>query len=189
MKQQTLQSELKIKGIGLHSGLESIITLKPLKQNSGVWFEKNGIKMKALYSQVKDTTNCTLLEKDGVAIATIEHLMAALYHKGIDNVLVECSASELPILDGSAEQIINHLNAVAIQEQDAQRHFLKVIRPVKFEDDKGNFIELSPSRSALLHIFFEIFANIKWPFFFLKIKKFEDFTICFNMFNYLVFRI
>ena len=71
MKQKTLLKPLEIKGIGLHSGRQTTVKIKPADENTGILFEKDGVRMKALYQNVKDTQNCTLLEKDGVQISTI----------------------------------------------------------------------------------------------------------------------
>ncbi len=156
MKQQTLQSELVIEGIGLHNGLKSIIKIKTAPQNSGIIFEHEGTQIQALYSNVSNTQNCTLIEKEGVTVSTIEHLMASLYFKGIDNAFIECSNPELPILDGSAKVFLEHLKNIQLKQQEAPRKYLEVLKPVKFEDESGNFIELSPPTTKGLHIYFEI---------------------------------
>lgn len=156
MKQKTLKNEIIIEGIGLHSGLPSVLTLKPAPIDSGIVFVRQGIKIPALYSQVADTRNCTCLGRDGVVISTIEHLMAALYIAGIDNVLIEASSPELPIMDGSAAVFLDILRQAETVEQAAARQTLKVLRPVEFADDKGNTIKLRPNNGKMLHIHFEI---------------------------------
>lgn len=156
MKQKTLLKPLEIKGIGLHSGKQTTVQIKPADENTGILFEKDGVIIKALYQNVKDTQNCTLLEKDGTQISTIEHLMATLYVLGIDNALVECFDTELPILDGSAKEILTCFENVPLQTQNAPKRFLKVLKPVSFKDDKGNFIELCPPKNENLHIYFKI---------------------------------
>lgn len=156
MKQKTLLKPLEIKGIGLHSGRQTTVKIKPADENTGILFEKDGVRMKALYQNVKDTQNCTLLEKDGVQISTIEHLMATLCVLGIDNALIECSSTELPILDGSAKEILTCFENAHLQTQKAPKRFLKVMKSVSFKDDKGNFIELCPPKNENLHIYFKI---------------------------------
>ena len=156
MQQQTLENEITISGIGLHSGLESVITLKPAPENTGIVFLAGGTQIKALYSNVKDTQNCTCLATGNVKVATIEHLMAALYISDIDNTLIQISNPELPIMDGSAKVFLERLKSIPLKKQDASKKILKIKRPLKFEDDKGNFIELTPKKNEGLHIYFEI---------------------------------
>lgn len=156
MHQQTLKNEITIEGVGLHSGLKSVLTLRPAPQNTGIVFEQNGFQIKALYSNVSDTQNCTCLQNENIRIATIEHLMAALYIRSIDNIVISCSNPELPIMDGSAKYFIEALKKDNIQEQIAPKRFLKVLKTVSFEDGKGNFITLNPPQKDDLHIYFEI---------------------------------
>ena len=160
MKQRTLKQEITIKGIGLHSGLSSVLTLKPLPGNSGIVFCRSDVENSCLingtYNNVIDTKNCTCLGKNGQIISTIEHLMAALYVLQIDNVLVECSNQELPILDGSSQMFLTELEKAQTLTQEEPCRILKVLKPVKFEDDKGNFVELLPSDTDDLNVHFEI---------------------------------
>ena len=156
MKQQAFEKEIEIKGVGLHSGLDSVLKIMPAEENTGIVFEQNGVLLKALYSNVQDTRNCTLLKKDGAVVSTIEHLMASLYILGIDNAYIKCSNPELPIMDGSAKMFLEKLGKENLKEQNASRRFLKVLRPVRFEDERGNFIELSSPRTEGLYIRFEI---------------------------------
>ena len=160
MWQQTLKQQIKIEGTGLHSGCSSVLTLKPSAENTGIVFSRaqNGknVKIPALYNQVADTRNCTCLEQDGVLISTIEHLMAALYAAGIDNLEIECSNQELPIMDGSGKVFYEILQKAEKTTQNAPRKYLKVLRSVTFTDDKGNSIELKPNNGKALHIRFDI---------------------------------
>ena len=160
MWQQTLKQQIKIEGTGLHSGCSSVLTLKPSAENTGIVFSRaqNGknVKIPALYNQVADTRNCTCLGQDGVLISTIEHLMAALYAAGIDNLEIECSNQELPIMDGSGKVFYEILQKAEKTTQNAPRKYLKVLRSVTFTDDKGNSIELKPNNGKALHIRFDI---------------------------------
>ena len=160
MLQQTLKQQIKIEGVGLHSGCPSVLILKPAAENTGIVFcrEENGknVKISARYNQVVDTRNCTCLGQGGVLISTIEHLMASLYAVGIDNAEIECSNQELPIMDGSGAIFYELLQKAAKTEQNALRKYLKVLRPVVFADDKGNSIELTPNNGRALHIRFDI---------------------------------
>ena len=161
MQQQTIAQEISIEGIGLHSGLKSKMVFKPLPANSGIVFCRSDVdgqpKIKALWSNVVDTRNCTCLgDKDKNIVSTIEHLMSALYVRGIDNVLIEVSNPELPIMDGSAELLYKALEKVELKEQDAPRQCLKVKKEVAFTDDKGNRVVLKPYAEDALKIKFEI---------------------------------
>ena len=145
--QQTLKHELKISGIGLHSGCESNLVIAPASENSGIVFVRTDLncKFKALYSDVVDTRNCTCLGKDGQVVSTIEHVMAALYTYGIDNAVISVDNPEIPILDGSAKVFCEALEKEEIISLPAKRKLLRVKKEVKFIDDKGNFVSLKPA--------------------------------------------
>lgn len=160
MKQTTLKETVTIKGIGLHSGTDSELILKPAPINTGVVFVRSDIEnspqIKGIYSNVADTKNCTCLGKNGVTVSTIEHLMAALYILEIDNVIIECSNQELPILDGSANVFLQTLKTAKIVEQEENRKILKILKPIKFEDPKGNYVEVLPNEQNNLSVCFDI---------------------------------
>ena len=160
MYQTTFAISAEIKGIGLHSGLESKMTFYPADPDSGIVFVRSDLpdkpRIPALYSNVVDTRNCTCLgDKDKNIVSTIEHLMSVLYIMGIDNAIIEVTNPELPIMDGSAEEIYNILKEVPLREQRVKKKFLKVLKTVSYSDDKGNTISLAPSSSGL-RINFEI---------------------------------
>ena len=160
MMQKTLKEEIKIQGVGLHSGIMSVLTVKPAPADFGIVFSRIDLpgkpQIRALYSNVIDTRNCTCLgDAAGNKVSTIEHLMSALYMAGIDNALIELDNPEVPIMDGSAEEFFVRLRAAAKTEQNKQRRFLKILRTVGFCDDKGNKATLGPSADGL-HIKFEI---------------------------------
>ena len=154
--QKTIAREITFKGVGLHSGVETVLTLKPAEVDSGIAFLRSDVAkalpIKALYSNVVDTRNCTCLgDKAGNIVSTIEHLMAALSIMEIDNVLVEVSSPEMPIMDGSAAMFLQKLQEVGALEQSAPRKYLKVLQKVEFRDDKGNHILLEPSDEFAIH--------------------------------------
>ena len=160
MYQTTFAISAEIKGIGLHSGLESKMTFYPAEPDSGIVFVRSDLpdkpRIPALYSNVVDTRNCTCLgDKDKNIVSTIEHLMSVLYIMGIDNAIIEVTNPELPIMDGSAEEIYNILKEVPLREQRVKKKFLKVLKTVSYSDDKGNMISLAPSSNGL-RINFEI---------------------------------
>ncbi len=159
MQQHTLEEKIQIKGIGLHSGVDVTLTINPAPTNHGIVFKRVDIKdstpLKATYNNVVDTRNCTCLGSDTKNIvSTIEHLMAVLYSQSIDNAYIEIDNAETPILDGSGKVFLEKLQQAKLIEQDAPRKFLKVKKEVKYTDDNGNSIVLSPSEK--LEICFDI---------------------------------
>lgn len=160
--QQTLKNSINIKGIGLHSGCEVNLLISPAAENTGITFKRVDIadtpEIKALYNNVKDTQNCTCLSNaDGIRVSTIEHVMSALYIKGIDNAFISVDNQELPIMDGSSQFFYEALKDEPLVAQSAPRKFLKVLKPVSFTDSKGNTISLSPSEE------FSINFSIDFP--------------------------
>ena len=154
MQQHTLSQTAEIEGIGLHSGLPSKLVFHPAEPNTGIVFVRSDLPTKpefpALYSQVVDTRNCTCLgDANKNIVSTIEHLMSVLYILGIDNLKIEVSNPELPILDGSGEMLYKTLKSIPLVEQSAPRKYIKILKTVEFEDDKGNKISLSPSDEGL----------------------------------------
>ena len=148
--QKTLSRKIDIIGIGLHSGIESKLELCPAAAGSGVVFCRSDMAhnnlFPARYDMVVDTRNCTCLgNSSGQIVSTIEHLMSVLYILGIDNVRINVSGPELPIMDGSAKVLFDKLKDVALTEQNERRKFVRVKKEVKFVDDKGNFVILSPN--------------------------------------------
>ena len=162
MKQHTLARGTEIRGIGLHSGCESVLRLHPAPVGYGIVFKRVDLpgqpEIKALYTNVVDTRNCTCLgDGRGNVVSTVEHLMAALSVMNIDNLLIEVNGPEMPIMDGSALPFWEALQAVQTVEQDIPRRFVRVLRPVRFEDGNGAFAELAPAEN------FSIDFSIDFP--------------------------
>lgn len=159
--QHTLTQAVKIKGIGLHSGCETSLTIKPAAVNSGIVFKRVDLpdqpEIPALYSRVVDTRNCTCLGFEGGVISTIEHLMSALAVCAIDNALIEIDNQEMPIMDGSAQPFYQALRQAGTVAQDAPRQYLKVLRPVAFDDGKGGRVELLPADD------FAVYFTVEYP--------------------------
>ncbi len=160
--QHTLKDALTIKGIGLHSGLDVTLKINPAPKNSGITFKRTDISastpIKALYTSVIDTRNCTCigLDKENY-VSTIEHLMAVLYSLGIDNAFIEIDGAETPILDGSGLVFLEKLKQIELIEQDSPRKYLKLKKEISYKDNDGCFITLSPSDK------FEICFDIDFP--------------------------
>lgn len=165
--QQTLAQAARFEGIGLHSGKGARVRLLPAAADHGIVFYRSDLArfandpsavIEARYDRVSDTSLCTVLTNgSGAAVRTIEHLMAALAVKGIDNLLIEIDAEEVPILDGSCAQLIKLLTEAGITEQHQAKNRLEILRPVTVED-QGRVASLKPrsSNSSGLEIDFEI---------------------------------
>jgi len=136
--QKTIRDSVKFEGIGLHSGENVGMVLCPAPPDTGVVFRSNGVSIAALHENVADTSYATSLLKDGVRVRTVEHLLSALAGLSIDNLYVELSGDELPIMDGSAWPFVKALKEAGLVTQGAPRRFLKVVRPITVhEGDKS----------------------------------------------------
>lgn len=138
VKQRTLKNLIRATGVGVHTGEKIYLTLRPAPVNTGIIFSRTDltpeIAIPALTSNIGDTTLSSCLIKDNVRIATIEHLMSAFAGLGIDNVYVEVSAPEVPIMDGSAGPFVFLIQSAGIEEQNAPKKFLKIKDTVKVTD-------------------------------------------------------
>ncbi|MDR1897801.1 MAG: bifunctional UDP-3-O-[3-hydroxymyristoyl] N-acetylglucosamine deacetylase/3-hydroxyacyl-ACP dehydratase [Prevotellaceae bacterium] len=141
-KQYTLKSEVKLEGKGLHTGLNVETVICPAKENHGIKFQRTDIPEQPIISAVADnvtaTSRGTTLEKDGVKVSTIEHLMASLWMLGVDNALIKINAPEVPILDGSAIKYVEAINKTGLQEQDADRVYYNIKEKTVFRDDDSD---------------------------------------------------
>ena len=137
-QQRTLKNVIRATGVGLHSGEKVYMTLRPAPVDTGIVFRRvdmePAVELKADGTLVTETTLCTGLSRDGVKILTVEHLMSALAGLGIDNIYVELSSAELPIMDGSSAPFVFLLQSAGIVEQDAPKRFIRVTRPVEVRD-------------------------------------------------------
>jgi UDP-3-O-[3-hydroxymyristoyl] N-acetylglucosamine deacetylase len=140
MQQKTIMSPISCVGIGLHSGNEVLLTLHPAEEDSGIIFRKENndkvTDIKALYKNVTSTTLCTAIscENTGESVLTIEHLMAALWGCGIDNLIIEVNGDEVPIMDGSAESFIFMIESAGVKTQEKSRQVLKILKETKIQD-------------------------------------------------------
>ena len=139
IKQRTLKNSIKATGIGLHTGEKIYLTLRPAPVDTGIIFRRvdfdEPVEIPARPENVGSTTLSTTLEKDGVRISTVEHLLSALAGLGIDNAYIELSASEVPIMDGSAGPFVFLIQSAGIHEQNAAKQFIRIKRSVVVEDD------------------------------------------------------
>ena len=147
MKSLTIAHPINLKGIGLHTGLNSNITLKPAKINSGIIFNRIDKKMiiPAKWENVISTKFSTNLGKNKIEVKTVEHLLSALAGLHIDNCEICIDNIEVPILDGSSKVFVEEILKAGILEQTSFQKVLQVLKPVKFECDYG-FAELLPNK-------------------------------------------
>jgi len=147
LKQRTIKTAIRATGVGLHTGEKVYMTLRPAAINSGINFHRvdlNGpFTIKADPKLVGETMLGTTLIKDGIRVATVEHLMSALAGLGIDNLHIDLSAPEVPIMDGSAGPFVFLLQSAGIEEQGAPKRLIKIKKKIRVEDD-DKWAELSP---------------------------------------------
>lgn len=138
LRQRTLKSLARTVGVGLHSGARVGLVLRPAAPDTGIVFHRVDldppVDLRADAFSVGDTRLATCLERDGVRIATVEHLMSALCGLGIDNLHVDVDAPELPIMDGSAASFVYLVRTAGIEEQQAPKRFLRVRHAVEVRD-------------------------------------------------------
>ena len=151
--QKTLSKCISFKGIGLHSGLSSSAKLIPGEVDSGIVFKRVDLNennlIKASYSNVSSARLCTTLEnKHGVKVSTVEHLLAAIYIAGIDNVIIEVDNEEIPIMDGSAKEFLNEIKKTDSLNQFKKRKFLKITDKIDLKVGKKQ-ISIEPNQSSL----------------------------------------
>ena len=138
LRQRTLHEDVRATGVGLHSGNKVSVHLKPAPVDTGIVFRRADlapvVDIPARAALVCDTTLCTALAQDGVRVATVEHLMSALSGLGVDNVIVELSSPEVPIMDGSAAPFVFLIQSAGIVEQQAAKKLIRIRNPVTVSD-------------------------------------------------------
>lgn len=162
-RQQTLRGSVSFQGVGVHSGAPATLSLFPAKSDSGIVFVRSDLEngqagaIPARHHLTATTELATVIgDKDGAAVSTIEHVMAALYGLGVDNAVICIDGPEVPILDGSALPFVDAIRAIGVERQDKARRYLKVKRPVRLENGQ-QFGELLP------HDGFSIDVEIIYP--------------------------
>jgi UDP-3-O-[3-hydroxymyristoyl] N-acetylglucosamine deacetylase len=147
LKQRTIKTVVKTVGIGLHSGRKVELTLKPAPAGTGIVFARidlpTPVDIPASALAIGDTRLASVLQKDGARVSTIEHLMSACAGLGIDNLYVDVTAEEIPIMDGSAASFVFLIQSAGIEEQNAAKKFIKVTKPVEIRDG-DKFARLDP---------------------------------------------
>ena len=160
MKQKTIQDSFTLKGVGLHTGLEIVVTFNPAPEDHGVKIKRVDLEdqpvIDALADNVVNTQRGTVIGKNDVTVSTIEHGMAALYALGIDNCLIEVDASEFPILDGSSIEYVRSIQKVGIKTQEKDKDFYDEKKKIEVSDpETGSKLTLLPDDSFCINSFIE----------------------------------
>lgn len=147
--QTTIKSRVSLEGFGVHSGKPVSVSFHPADPDTGIVFvhsDQNGAtrEIRALVSEIGATDLCTALgDPSGHHVGTVEHVMAALFGLGIDNVAVEVEGDEMPILDGSAAGFVDAIDQAGIETLDVKRRYIRVLKPVRI-DSGASFAEFLP---------------------------------------------
>jgi UDP-3-O-[3-hydroxymyristoyl] N-acetylglucosamine deacetylase len=141
LKQRTLQSLTKAVGVGLHSGQRVELTLRPAQPDTGIVFRRvdlpQPVDIPITATAVTDTRLASTISNGGAKVFTVEHLMSACAGLGIDNLNIDITAEEVPILDGSASSFVFLLQSAGIVEQNAPKRFIRVLKTVQVREGEG----------------------------------------------------
>lgn len=169
VNQTSLERTIEISGVGLHTGAEVNLRLRPAPENTGYVFVRTDLDDFEIPASVEYISHCsyaTTLMRQGVVLSTCEHLLSALRGSGVDNCFIDLDNIEIPILDGSSEQWINIIAKAGVKELSEPRRTLKVLRRVEFDED-GRKMSIEPSDR------FEIECVIDFPHPFIKRQRFH----------------
>ena len=162
LKQRTIKKPVKTVGIGLHSGTRVELTLRPAPVDSGIVFRRIDldpvVDLPAAALGVGDTRMASTLQSGDAKVSTVEHLMSACAGLGIDNLLVDVTSEEIPIMDGSASSFVFLLQQAELDEQDALKKFIRVLKPVEVREGQGEqekWARLEPYDGFRLKFFIE----------------------------------
>jgi UDP-3-O-[3-hydroxymyristoyl] N-acetylglucosamine deacetylase len=162
--QKTIKETVQLEGVGLHNGKKVNLSLIPAEANSGIIFKRKDLgnatnAIEASYKNVSASTLCTKIKNShDVSVSTIEHLMAAFYGEGIDNIVAEVDAPEIPIMDGSAFDFVEAIRSVGTQKQNSLRKYIKVLKKVELKDGPKH-ISIEPLEKDLIIDFEIIYKN------------------------------
>ena len=144
MNQTTLAKPIKTNGVGLHTGVEVNMTLKPAPENTGYIFVRTDLDNFEIPASVEYISHCayaTTLMRRGVVLSTCEHLLSALRGAGVDNCFIELDNIEIPIMDGSSEDFIDLITKAGVVEQNAPRHILRITRTCRSRTRKSKNVD------------------------------------------------
>ena len=153
LNQKTIKSPVILEGVGLHSGKNVKICIKPSDPNTGIIFKRIDLNLNNIiypnFTNVTNTSlNTTISNEYGVKVSTIEHLMGAMFGMGIDNALIEIDNEEVPILDGSAKEFVKNLTKSGIKFSETPIKIIKILKKIDYKDDH-RFISIEPSKLSL----------------------------------------
>ena len=156
LKQKTISTNLSFTGYGLHTGKEVDLVIEPAEANQGIQFSRVDLDghpiVPASVEHVTDTKRSTTIEKNGVKVVTVEHLLSALYALGIDNALIKINSEELPILDGSAAPYVEALKQIDFIEQSATKSYISLNKSITYKDESGAEILYVPAEEFTLSV-------------------------------------
>ncbi len=160
--QKTLKGSISCAGVGLHSGSKVTMTLRPGERDSGIVFRRtdvagDGAVIAATWRNVCEKPLCTAIANaDGVTVATVEHLMAALWGCGVDNAVIDINGPEIPVMDGSSAPFVFLIECAGLVDQDAPRRVIEVLKPVSLTDgDRWACLHPADSLSVRFEIAFD----------------------------------
>nr|WP_315486080.1 UDP-3-O-acyl-N-acetylglucosamine deacetylase [uncultured Undibacterium sp.] len=162
LKQRTIQQEVKTIGVGVHSGTKVTLTLRPAPIDSGIIFTRVDLQPPVIFPatalNIGDTKMASTLTVGNAKVSTVEHLLSACAGLGIDNLYIDVSAEEIPIMDGSASSFVYLLQQAGFAEQNAARKFIRILKPVEIREGTGKsekWARLEPYDGFKLHFFIE----------------------------------
>jgi UDP-3-O-[3-hydroxymyristoyl] N-acetylglucosamine deacetylase len=162
LKQRTIKQLVRTTGVGLHSGTKVELTLRPAAADTGIVFRRVDldpiVEFPSNADIVGDTRMASVLTQGDARVSTVEHLMSACAGLGIDNLYVDVTAEEIPIMDGSASSFVFLLQQAGVQEQGAPKKFIRVLKPVEVRQGSGaneKWARLSPYDGFKLDFFIE----------------------------------
>lgn len=162
LKQRTIHQEVKTIGVGVHSGTKVTLTLRPAPIDTGIIFTRVDLQPPVVFPatalNIGDTKMASTLTVDGAKVSTVEHLLSACAGLGIDNLYIDVSAEEIPIMDGSASSFVYLLQQAGFAEQNAPRKFIRILKPVEIREGTGKsekWARLEPYDGFKLHFFIE----------------------------------
>lgn len=162
LKQTTIKQIIKTVGVGLHSGTKVELVLRPAAPDTGIVFTRTDLnpplEFRANALAVGDTRMASTLTNQGQRVSTVEHLLSACAGLGVDNLYIDVSAEEIPIMDGSASSFVYLLQQAGLQEQQAAKKFIRVLKPVEIREGSGaseKWARLEPFNGFKLNFFIE----------------------------------
>jgi len=162
--QKTIKDSIELEGVGLHNGKHAKLFIKPSEVNTGIKFVRTDINsdkniIEANYKNVISPVLCTKIQNSfGTSISTIEHLMAAFYGEGVDNVIVKIDSSEVPIMDGSSFDFVEAIRSVGTEEQKGSKKFINVLKKVEVKSG-AKYISIEPLSKDLIIDFEIVYKN------------------------------